>query len=270
MNICLLFFLITQISQINTFADIIKFPGDNDFDPNTFQLDNITILYSKPDIKQYYNIVTDKEVDYLIEEAKKRVKPSFTMGGYITEIRDSSSAFLENDYTDEILLGIRKRFAALVGYEENHIEHLQVVHYKDQQYYKPHYDYYGPEINKAYLADNCGNDREHTFLLYLNTIPKKYGGFTKFINLGIKSQPKRRMALYFQNIAKNGTYFSNTLHSGWRLFQNKNLEKWALNVWIRQHNLRESEKECINNFKLYNEMELDKWRRFFYINNTRK
>ena len=222
---------------------------------NDIQLDNITILNEHPSIKLYHNILSDTEVDYLISVAKALLKPSQTGLGIISEVRESSSAELLQDTNDDILMKIRRRFTKLVGYEEGYLEHLQVVYYRDQQYYKPHYDYLIGET----LEKQCGNNREHTFLVYLNTIPKKYGGFTKFINLGIKVQPVKGMAVYFRNIEKDGKVNVDTFHSGWRMFDNKDnkLEKWALNVWIRQKNYRKSQYECIKNSNRYKRKEVN-------------
>jgi len=54
------------------------------------------------------------------------------------------------------------------------------------------------------------------------------------------------MALYFQNLDKNGIPFPMTLHSGWKMYDNEDgrLEKWALNVWIRHNNFHLTEFEC--------------------------
>ena len=172
--------MIATITSYNAFREILKFPEEGEFNPDSFQIDNITTLYSEPSIKLYHNIITEKEAEYLIEKAKLNLVDSQIIGGFNRTnidfkkyIRNSSSALFTNETTDDIIISIRKRFASIVGYNENHIERLQLVHYKDQQYYKPHYDYFPKEEEK----ELCGSNREHTFLLYLNTIPKKNGGY---------------------------------------------------------------------------------------------
>ena len=69
-------------------------------------------------------------------------------------------------------------------------------------------------------------------LVYLNDIPKEFGGATYFPHLNIKIQPKKNSALYFKNVLKNQKGDQNTYHGGEALRTN-HTEKWAMNIWIR-------------------------------------
>jgi len=80
----------------------------------------------------------------------------------------------------------------------------------------------------SYINKLC---REHTLLLYLNDVPKEFGGSTTFPKLNITVQPKKNMALYFYNLQKNGEGHSLSLHSGDPIIGN--YTKWAINGWLR-------------------------------------
>ncbi len=171
---------------------------------------------------------------------------------YDSLIRNSSFAYFPDDYLDETLMKMRKRFASIVGVDQSFIESLQVVHYKgDSEFFDTHSDAFE---GKSLIEGCCGNNRNHTFLLYLNTIPTEMEGFTEFVNLGIKMQPIKRHALYFQNIGEDGLPLRAVDHRGAKLAYPGNIEKWALTVWIRQRDYALNKFDCENTKSVYNKM----------------
>ena len=70
-------------------------------------------------------------------------------------------------------------------------------------------------------------------LIYLNDVPKEYGGGTSFPRLRINNQPVKNAALYFKNLYQNGTGHPDTLHAGNPL-ETDSIEKFAINSWIHQ------------------------------------
>jgi len=73
-------------------------------------------------------------------------------------------------------------------------------------------------------------------ILYLNDIPKEYGGGTSFPKVNITIQPKKNSALFFRNLLPGSDIDGDdlTLHSGDMLLTDK-IEKWAVNCWIRTY-----------------------------------
>ena len=68
----ILAYIITNLNLISAIINsILKFSEIDNYNPNDYQTDNITILYNKPSIKLYHNIITDKEADYIITYSKK-------------------------------------------------------------------------------------------------------------------------------------------------------------------------------------------------------
>ena len=97
------------------------------------------------------------------------------------------------------------------------------MNYRNGQQYKYHYDWF-TEAQVNYW----GGQRVHTMILYLNDIPKEYGGGTKFWELDLTIEPKKNSAVYFRNVNKDGAGDTKTIHSGEVLLSDK-VEKWAIN-----------------------------------------
>ena len=72
----------------------------------------------------------------------------------------------------------------------------------------------------------------HTLILYLNDVPKAYGGGTSFWHLNRTIQPVKNCAVYFRNLHANHTGDAKTMHQGDPL-ETDEIDKWAVNSWIR-------------------------------------
>jgi len=82
----------------------------------------------------------------------------------------------------------------------------------------------------------------HTVLIYLNDIPKEYGGGTSFPNLKLSIQPVKNAALYFRNLKKNGEGHQDTLHAGNPL-ETSEIQKFAINSWIHEKDFQSNKGE---------------------------
>jgi len=106
------------------------------------------------------------------------------------------------------------------------MEPLQIVNYKKNQYYYEHYDWGSSGTMNE-------NQRWHTVLIYLNDVPKEFGGGTSFPKLQLSIQPIKNAALYFRNLDKDGKGHPDTLHAGNPL-ETSEIQKYAINSWILQ------------------------------------
>ena len=113
---------------------------------------------------------------------------------------------------------------------EKNVEPIQLVRYYPGQFFKSHYDYLdrNVDIYKENIEKN--GQREFTFFVYLNTIPKNKGGTTYFPKLDKHFQAKQGQAIFWSNMV-NGEDDPRMLHSGTELFEGV---KYGLNVWIRE------------------------------------
>jgi prolyl 4-hydroxylase len=114
---------------------------------------------------------------------------------------------------------IKKRVAKMLKCRIKDIEPIQIVRYKEGQYYKTHHDS---------QLDEDGLHRDHTFFVYLNTIRNGSGG-TTFPYLRTRFLPRKGCAVYWQNL-RRGDCDGRMRHRGDIV---KDAQKYGMNIWIR-------------------------------------
>lgn len=128
-------------------------------------------------------------------------------------IRTSSEAYLDNV---NLMRKIQQISAQLLGDIESYIlEKPLLVTYSAGQQYKPHFD----------TTDDYSLKRRRTVIIYLND--NFTGGETEFVVLGLKIQPRKGMALIFDNITSGQTSLF-SMHAGLPVFSGY---KHLCNVW---------------------------------------
>ena len=147
---------------------------------------------------------------------------------------------LTPEIEDEILFTtiLMKRIAAFLNVDMSYIEPLQLLRYGAGQYYKQHHDhgsYYGVTTEQ----------RPHTFLLFLSSVPADDGGgHTKFNNLDIAILPRSGDGIVWSNVnAENNEVLLDAVHEAMPPL-GETVIKYAMNVWIGERpameNLRSS------------------------------
>jgi prolyl 4-hydroxylase len=202
------------------------------------------IISNDPKIIYISNFLSQKEIDHLIDLCEKNKQESKveiesknnTAIEIKEEQRTSSTAFLSKGMTLEVI-NIEKRAAEFAiknstnkineSYSYNYIEPMQIVVYKNQEYYKPHMDTFSNN-SKDLLY---GGNRFATILVYLNTLDDSEKGKTIFPKLNIAVQPRRGDAIYFENM-KDGQIDYRLLHEGEPT--NSEKKKYIMNIWIRE------------------------------------
>jgi len=177
------------------------------------------------------NFFSDEVCDLVIKLAKKKGMVDSTVvndeGKRIIDIstRKSKQCWLEDSENNDINK-ISETIAKLCNIPVEHQEHLQVVSYEPECYYKPHFDAsYHPNVIPV-MNHGCG-PRIYTFIIYLNECE---GGETEFPKLGIKIKPKKGKAILFQNIDNNLDLIPESMHAGCQVTSGV---KWIANKWIR-------------------------------------
>lgn len=114
-----------------------------------------------------------------------------------TNERTNVSCWLPHD-TSAITLAVVTRIAALVGIPLEYAEQIQLIYYRENQFYMPHFDGWDmpddvsqmteeQRVIKARYMDPQGGQRMVTTLCYLNTVPAGGGGETEFPNLRVQT-----------------------------------------------------------------------------------
>jgi prolyl 4-hydroxylase len=165
-----------------------------------------------------------EKCDYLIATYKDRCKRSTVVDAsgkdVVDPARTSSTYFMPND--DPVIVEMRRKAAAMAGVPESHVEGLQLVRYAKGEQYKFHYDYFDAIKH---------NQREHTFLVYLNDLQLEEGGSTIFKTYGIKVYPRKGRCVWFRDMI-DGKLNTKSLHSGESV--TSDTVKYAVNIWIRE------------------------------------
>lgn len=130
----------------------------------------------------------------------------------------------ENELVDRI----ERRIAELTGFPIENGEGLQVLNYEIGEEYKPHFDFFPPNMVDA----KKGGQRVGTFLIYLNDVPE--GGETVFPKVGLSIVPRKGTAIYFHYANGNGQLDRLSVHSSVPVTAG---DKWVATKWIRESNI---------------------------------
>ncbi|MCM3568026.1 2OG-Fe(II) oxygenase [Neobacillus mesonae] len=189
----------------------------------------VLMRIEKPFTLYLENVLSEQECDELIELSKNRLKPSRVVDNVTGEIkaapgRTSSGMYFRLEETP--LIGrIERRIEELTNIPIENGEGLQVLHYKEGEEYKPHFDYF-PESK---IQESTGGQRIATVLIYLNDVPA--GGETIFPKAGVSVTPKKGSAVYFHYGNSEGQVDRLSLHSSIPVAEG---EKWVSTKWLRQ------------------------------------
>lgn len=166
----------------------------------------------------YRNFISPETCDYIIEKARKELKPSTVAKEKIIleKVRKSETAWLDNK--DPQVKDVVEKCISLTDRPLRNCEKLQVLKYTPGGFYKPHQDAF----------ENDANMRMHTCIIGLNDGYE--GGETEFPNLGKKYKLNKGDMLLFDTTNDWGWMTSKALHGGNPVTSG---EKWICNLWIR-------------------------------------
>lgn len=188
---------------------------------------DITAPYIPP--KLHLNFITDKEREYILNQAKNNFEDSVTVGGKDQNIRKSKTAWLSRD--DPVIKPIIERVCDLTGVPHKNAEKLQVVRYEPDGYYKEHHDAACDPGKESYEFEQNGGQRKVTMLLYLSDGFE--GGTTWFPKLNLEMKPNKNGGILFYPLQSDGNKcHPNALHAGRPVTKG---EKYIANVWLREN-----------------------------------
>lgn len=189
-----------------------------------------TVVSRDPRIVTIENVASSKMCDWLIAQAKPKLKEALvriTSTGEIQKSDRRNNATANFDLIDMnmILAALRLRISALTGLSA-HMEVINILHYEVGQRYEPHFDYTAAS-NADAIRLKQGMQRVLTFLLYLND--NYEGGETTFPRVPLQHKGRKGDALFFWNVDRQGQPDQKTLHEGSAPTKG---EKWVLTQWI--------------------------------------
>ena len=111
-------------------------------------------------------------------------------------------------------------------------EIMQAQKYEPGQYYRAHHGYFFPLTREYKTYTEWMGQRTWTFMLYLNDVEQ--GGETYFKHLKLKVKPKQGMAIFWNNLYKNGVPNPKTLHEACPPVSGN---KYVITKWFRSWSL---------------------------------
>lgn len=218
---------------------------DFKFEPKTIDYKKIalrsfpekTYQYKFPftQIYTYDNFLTPEDCALLIEESNRNLRPSTVSNikdeVVISKARTSKTADLHY-FSSSYLNQIDNKITSFMGLNPFLGEIMQTQKYEPGEYYKEHTDYFHPLTKEYKTYTEWMGQRTWTFMLYLNDV--KEGGETYFKHLKLKVKPKQGMAIFWNNLYKNGIPNFKTAHeacppvSGNKYVITKWFRSWAL------------------------------------------
>ena len=190
------------------------------------------LVAKDPLVQVIDDFVTPGECKHIINQARTKMKRGrVTLDDQVafSEGRTGSTAWLGHDSTPVVkkLVG---RVGELVGIPVHHAESLQIVHYAEDQEYKPHHDAWKVGTDRHANRTENGGQRLVTALMYLNEV--EAGGGTGFPKLKLEVDPiPGRMVIFHNTTGMVHDVHKKSLHGGLPVLLG---EKWACNLWFRE------------------------------------
>ena len=184
-----------------------------------------------PRIVVFGGLLSDAECEGLIELAAARLARSETVesrtgGSEVNDARTSDGMFFERQ-ENPLCARIEQRIAALLAWPLENGEGLQVLRYRTNAEYKPHYDYFDPQQPGTPAVLERGGQRVASVVMYLNTPTR--GGATVFPNAHFSVMPIKGNAVFFSYDRPDP--MTRSLHGGAPVLEG---EKWVATKWLRE------------------------------------
>ena len=198
------------------------------------------VLHETPLVCVVHNALSLPECAYLIHLATPLMRraqvisadardPGSQQASMESRVRTSDSTFLPLQATDMISHYIDRKISLVTGIDIDRSEPFSVLHYQPGQYYKPHYDYFDPELPVAARLLHDGGQRCASAVIYLSDVAA--GGGTAFPELDLEVPARMGSLCLFQNCRADGSVEPRSLHAGLPVEQG---DKWVATKWYRE------------------------------------
>jgi len=197
----------------------------------------VLMAMEKPKVILFEGVLSKEECKQLIALSKPKLDRSKIvddLSGDEAPHKDRTSygTFFHRNETP-FITKLDKRIAELMQVPVANGEGIQILNYKIGGEYKPHYDYFPPELAGSKVHIARGGQRVATLIMYLNTV--EGGGETIFPELNLKVAAVQGNAIYFAYTNSRSQVDPLTYHGGNPITKG---EKWIATKWVRQGEYR--------------------------------
>jgi prolyl 4-hydroxylase len=194
---------------------------------------DVLLTLKEPHIVLLGNVLSDEECDAMVAYCETRLTPATVLdevngGTQIHPNRSNQGAMFQRSET-ELVKRIEARLAEIAHWPVERAEGLQIQHYQATNEYRPHFDWFDPELPGPRKHMEHGGQRLGTFVLYLSDV--ECGGGTAFTAIGLEVMPKKGGAVFFQNTDMQHQPNRYTLHAGSPVVKGV---KVIANKWLRE------------------------------------
>jgi len=215
------------VPETNTDIDYLALTNTVD---HSLKMNNATIIEN--DLMQLYTIdtfLTAEECELLIQQTEANLRPSEVSHDNGDQAFRTSETCHLDDQNDVFIKYIDEKIAKAIGIRLPYSEPIQAQRYVIGQEFKPHHDYFSPDIDAYEEFTKEMGQRTWTFMIYLNDTPK--GGGTHFVHLDHIFYPKCGTAVIWNNLYSDGLPNRHTLHHGMPVEEGK---KAIITKWFRE------------------------------------
>jgi prolyl 4-hydroxylase len=196
---------------------------------------DVLLTVASPRIVLLGNVLSDEEATALTAYCQQKLERSPVVNdddGSVQQhqSRTSRGAFIQRMET-ELVARVEARLAKLANWPVERGEGLQVQQYESTNEYRPHFDWFDPDLPGPQKHMEHGGQRLATFVIYLSDVES--GGATAFPELGLEVWPKKGNAIFFQNTSGEHVPDRRTLHAGAPVVRGV---KTIANKWLRARN----------------------------------
>ena len=188
-----------------------------------------------PPIAVFRDVLTPVDCAHLMFLALPRLQrahvidPDGPKEGMVSEVRTSMSTYLPFAAVDLIGRYVELKIIGETGEQLEASEPMSILRYAPGEYYRPHVDYFDPDLptSRELLAD--GGQRTASAVTYL-AAPSSGGG-TSFPELKLCVPAAAGSTLWFRNCHEDGRIDERSLHAGVTVDDG---EKWVVTKWFRE------------------------------------
>lgn len=194
---------------------------------------HVLMALKSPRIVLLGNVLGDDECDELLAYSEVRLQRSPVVsevdGKTEVHAHRTSRGAMFNRGESALIERIEARLAALTAWPAERGEGLQVLRYEHGDEYRPHYDWFNPDLPGPRKHLERGGQRVATIITYLSDV--EAGGATSFPNIGLEIQPRKGCAIFFANTDTWGVLDQQTLHAGEPVVRGV---KYIATKWLRE------------------------------------
>lgn len=196
-------------------------------------------LSESPRIERIANLLSPVECWHLMAVAGPLLRPSRVLSSKSGETvqaagRSSGGMSIVEPLRDVVVWNIERRLAALSGLPLENGEPLVILRYGPGDEYRPHFDFFDPDVPGQAVALDNGGQRLVTILIYLCDVAG--GGSTDFPDAGVTVRPQPGAAVMFHNCTVDGQIDRRSRHAGMPVTAG---QKWLATKWVRQRRFDE-------------------------------